>query len=198
MESTKDKILLEALKLFSCYGYEAVSVERIAGAVGIKAPSLYKHYKSKRDIFGSILARMEQLDAERAKAFGVPEGTVEQMPERYQTTQLRQLIAFSRAQFIYWTEDEFASCFRKMLMLEQFRNEEMSGLYHQYICSGPLGYVTDLFFSLGLADYKESAVEFFSPMFLLYSVYDSGKDKTEVKDLLDRHFAKMLQSFAEK
>ena len=42
-ENTKQRILMEALKLFSKEGYEAVSVEQIANAVGIKAPSLYKH-----------------------------------------------------------------------------------------------------------------------------------------------------------
>ena len=75
-------------------------------------------------------------------------------------TQIQQTIAFSNAQFIYWTEDEFASCFRKMLTLEQFRNGEMSRLYHQYICSIPLDYVSDLLFSLGFTDYRELAVEF--------------------------------------
>ena len=46
---TKHRILLEALRLFSQRGYDAVSVEQIAAAVGIKAPSLYKHYRSKQD-----------------------------------------------------------------------------------------------------------------------------------------------------
>lgn len=190
-ENTKQKIMIEALKLFSQYGYEAVSVDQIAKAVGIKAPSLYKHYKSKQNIFDSILAKMEQLDEERAKEFDVPEGTIEQMPEKYKTTQIHQAIAFSNAQFIYWTEDEFASCFRKMLILEQFRNEEMSRLYHQYICSAPLDYVSDLLFSLGFADYRELAVEFFAPMFLLYSIYDGSTNKEEIKKLLKNHFEKM-------
>lgn len=39
-EDTKQRILDEALRLFSQSGYDAVSVERIASAVGIKAPSL--------------------------------------------------------------------------------------------------------------------------------------------------------------
>ena len=46
--NTREKILLEALRLFSQRGYDAVSVEQIAQAVGIRAPSLYKHYKGKR------------------------------------------------------------------------------------------------------------------------------------------------------
>ena len=49
-EDTKQRILSESLRLFSENGYDAVSVAEIASAGGIKAPSLYKHYKSKRDI----------------------------------------------------------------------------------------------------------------------------------------------------
>ena len=45
---TKELILDAALKLFAKKGYEAVSVAEIADAVGVKAPSLYKHYKSKQ------------------------------------------------------------------------------------------------------------------------------------------------------
>ena len=48
---TKKKILDVALTLFSEKGYGNVYVSHIAEGVGIKAPSLYKHYKSKRDIF---------------------------------------------------------------------------------------------------------------------------------------------------
>ena len=41
---TKERILEEALSLFSKKGFKAVTVEEIAQKVGIKAPSLYKHY----------------------------------------------------------------------------------------------------------------------------------------------------------
>ena len=60
---TKQRILLEALRLFSQKGYDAVSVEQIADAVGIRAPSLYKHYKGKQDIFDAIFE-------ETAKRYG--------------------------------------------------------------------------------------------------------------------------------
>ena len=45
--STKEKILDAALTLFAENGYDGTSVEQIARFVGIKAPSLYKHYKGK-------------------------------------------------------------------------------------------------------------------------------------------------------
>ena len=57
--NTKQKIIENALILFSEKGYEAVTVANIAEAVGIKAPSLYKHFKSKQDIFESILMELQ-------------------------------------------------------------------------------------------------------------------------------------------
>ena len=130
-ESTKQKILTEAVKLFSKEGYEAVSVDQIAKAVEIKAPSLYKHYKSKRDIFDSILRFMEHKDREHALACSVPEGTAQAMPKAYERSSVEDLIAFSKQQFRYWTEDDFAASFRKMLTVEQYRSAEMGRLYHQ-------------------------------------------------------------------
>ena len=63
--TTKQKILNEALTLFAEKGYSAVYVGEIADAVGIKTPSLYKHYKSKQDIFNSCVEvfaeRMENI-----------------------------------------------------------------------------------------------------------------------------------------
>ncbi len=44
---TKEKILDEALTLFSEKGYANVFVADIAEAVGIKAPSFYKHCNHK-------------------------------------------------------------------------------------------------------------------------------------------------------
>lgn len=179
--TTKQRILTEAVKLFSKEGYEAVSVDQIAKAVGIKAPSLYKHYKNKRDIFDSILRVMEQRDEEHALACSLPQGTAEVMPEAYERSSTENLIAFSKQQFRDWTEDDFASSFRKMLTVEQFRSKEMNDLYHRYLGTGPLGYVTDLLGS------QTEALLFYGPMHLLYSVYDDADDKASVYTLLDAH-----------
>ena len=53
--STRDKILEEALTLFSENGYDGTGVEQIAERVGIKAPSLYKHFKGKEDILNALI-----------------------------------------------------------------------------------------------------------------------------------------------
>ena len=186
-ETTKYKILIEALKLFSKYGYEAVTVEQIADAVGIKAPSLYKHYKSKRDIFDCILRRMEELDEIRAKEYGMPENIMEGLSIKNTHASIESIRMYSEAQFLYWTEDEFASAFRKMLTIEQYKSEEMSDLYYQYISIGPLNYMSDIFGQItgNKEKGKMLAVEFYSPMFLCYSLYDAAKDSIEKQNVIN-------------
>lgn len=49
--STKERALSAALELFGSRGYDAVSMNDIAAAVGIRAPSLYKHFQSKEALF---------------------------------------------------------------------------------------------------------------------------------------------------
>ena len=110
---TKEKILLASLELFSKDGYEAVSVSMIADALGITKGALYKHYTNKRDIFDSILRRMEENDRSGAERFSLPVGIFDEMPESYRNTAIEQLVGFTMAQFIYWTEDPFASRFRR-------------------------------------------------------------------------------------
>ncbi|MBR0217920.1 MAG: TetR/AcrR family transcriptional regulator [Clostridia bacterium] len=186
MAGTKERILQTALRLFAASGYEAVSVSDIAGALNVTKGALYRHYQSKRDIFDSILARMEQRDAEQAQAHHLPEGTRQEMETAYEAAGLEEIISFSKAMFRYWTQDEFASLFRKMLTLEQYRSAEMGGLYQQYLVSGPLDYLTDLFSAHGLPQPREKAAACYGPMFLLYSVYDGAEDRESVTRLLDQ------------
>lgn len=185
MSDTKQNILLTALRLFAKDGYEAVSVSAIAGELGMTKGALYKHYKSKRDIFDSIIDRMRYRDTERAEEYDVPAGTLDEMPGEYSAASIVNIIEYAKAQFRYWTQDEFARCFRRMLALEQFRNEEMSALYQQYIAAGPLGYMTDLFESMQIANAAQNAAKFYGVMFFMYSVYDGADDKTAVIARLD-------------
>ena len=194
MGNTKEEILLAALHLFARDGYEAVSVSQIAGELGITKGALYRHYESKRDIFDHIVERMEQGDGEQAQEHDMPEDEKENMPEKYEEVSLEQIVAYSKAMFVYWTEDDFASSFRKMLTLEQFRNEEMQALYQQYLAAGPAGYVKDLFESIGIGDADTNATAFYAIMFLYYSLYDGTpeSDKEKVKEQLE----KALKEFA--
>ena len=63
--STRERIIEEALTLFAENGYDGTGVERIAERVGIKAPSLYKHFKGKEDILNAIIDEAESLKTKR-------------------------------------------------------------------------------------------------------------------------------------
>ena len=181
MGNRKEEILIVALHLFARDGYEAVSVSQIAGELDMTKGALYRHYKSKRDIFDCIVQRMEQQDSEQARQNEVPEESIENVPEEYQNVSVEDFVGYSKSMFEYWTEDDFASSFRKMLTLEQFRNEEMQNLYQQYLVSGPAEYVKDLFKNMEVKNPEEEAVKFYANMFFYYSVYDGATDKTKAK-----------------
>jgi AcrR family transcriptional regulator len=175
------RILSAALRLFARNGYEAVGVAAIAQAVGVKAPSLYKHFKGKRDIFDHILRLMEQKDAEEAAACSLPLLPPDAAPRgTYTRAAAATLVPFALRQFRRWTEDPFASDFRKLLALEQFRSPEMGALYQQYLGSGPLDYVAALLGS------RAEALAFYGPMHLLYSLYDASPGPAPLR-LLERH-----------
>lgn len=54
-KSRKQEILDAAARLFRKQGYQGTSLEAIAGAVGMKAPSLYNHINSKHDLLAELL-----------------------------------------------------------------------------------------------------------------------------------------------
>lgn len=192
---TKQRILSESLRLFSENGYDAVSVAEIASAVGIKAPSLYKHYKSKRDIFDSILKRMSEADG-----FYADENDMPNVDDDYDNVSLESIKTFSVAMFKHWTEDEFSACFRRMLSLERFKNSEMAELYKSYISSGPLDYMKEVFAGMNYSesDAGQLALSFYGPMFMLYTVYDESENKKEIVSQAEMHINEFIDDLREK
>ena len=193
MGNRKEEILIVALHLFARDGYEAVSVSQIAGELDMTKGALYRHYKSKRDIFDCIVQRMEQQDSEQARQNEVPEESIEKVPEEYQNVSVEDFVGYSKSMFEYWAEDDFASSFRKMLTLEQFRNEEMQNLYQQYLVSGPAEYVKDLFKNMEIKNPEETAVKFYANMFFYYSVYDGAADKAKAKCQFEQMLDKIVE-----
>ena len=193
MGNRKEEILIVALHLFARDGYEAVSVSQIAGELDMTKGALYRHYKSKRDIFDCIVQRMEQQDGEQARENEVPEESIEKTPEEYQNVSLDDFVEYSKSMFEYWTVDDFASSFRKMLTIEQFRSEEMQNLYQQYLVSGPTEYVKDLFDNMEIKNPEENAVKFYANMFFYYSMYDGSADKAKVKCQFEQMMNKMVE-----
>ena len=200
MCTTKEKILLTSLKLFAQDGYEAVSISKISGELGMAKSALYKHYKNKRDIFDSIINRMDELDYERAREYNMPDGNMDEIIKGYREISIDKIRIYTEAQFKHWTEEEFSSLFRRMLTLEQYRNQEMADLYQKYLVSGPIDYMTYLF--AGITGKKEEAkqlaIEFYGPIFLMYSLYDNKREEDDLAEMLKKHvdrFYKKMDSY---
>lgn len=100
--TTKERIIEEALTLFAEKGYQGTSVKNIADAVGIKDSSLYKHYKSKQEIFDTIVQEMSFRMERMSLDYGLPgEADMEEAAALYGGLSLEALLALSRDIFLF-------------------------------------------------------------------------------------------------
>lgn len=192
---TKARIAQAALALFAQNGYLGTSMSDIAQQLGITKGALYKHYSSKQEILDQIIQKMNDLDLERAQAYGMPENEADGFAEEYVNTPTEKIRTYSIAQFRHWTEETFSSQFRKMLTLEQYRDPKMAQLYQMYLATGPLEYMAAIFRKLTDSDAAamQMALEFYGPMYLLYSVYDAAEHKESVISMLETHIDQFIR-----
>ena len=115
--STKEKILDAALTLIAENGYDGTSVEQIASIVGIKAPSLYKHYKGKEDILNALIDSAE----ERYEVMFGSEKNIGKVPESRE-----EFIKVTMERISFTLRDPIIRKTRMLLVQEQFRNERIS------------------------------------------------------------------------
>ena len=201
-QSTKERILQTALRLFARDGYEAVSVSDIAGELGMTKGALYRHYRNKRDILDSIVARMVEIDAERSRAYHVPELPTDVPQESLRAVTMQDIRAFSLAQFDFWTENEFAARFRRLLTLEQYRSAEMADLHRSCLTAGPVAYMEGIFRALAergvmrAGDPKTLALEFYAPLWLLVCACDRPESRAEGRALLEAHIDRFIRETA--
>lgn len=196
--NTKERIWKEALTLFSQYGYEGVSVKQISNAVGIKDSSLYNHYKSKQDIFDTILLEVTKRIEEARNKLTITD--THEMADEYQKMELITLSTMCYNLFSFYLKDELVCKFRKMLTIEQYANSNVGRLFKEIFIDNVLNFETKLFakfiengFFKNIDPYI-MALHFYSPLFLLLFKCDSDeKSMIDIKELIDKH----VQSFAD-
>ena len=191
---TKQRILDEALTLFSEKGYANVFVGDIAERVGIKAPSLYKHYKSKKAIFDAIIDEMNRRFTEQAKAMQINGNDAAKDAGIYETLSEDQLLKLGREFFLYYLHDDYNRKFRKMLTLEQFHDKDLAKVYSKLYVDDPLSYQGMLFgFMVTAGVLKTENVQvmtlhFYAPIYFMLTVCDREPDReAEMLKLLDEH-----------
>ena len=74
-------------------------------------------------------------------------------------------------------------------MLEQYRDETMAALFQKYLVSGPVFYMETIFKGLTgkEAEARQLALDFYGPIFLMYSLYDAADGKKEIIKMLELH-----------
>ncbi len=192
--STKEKIIKEALVLFSIKGYSDVYVSDIAKAVGIKAPSLYKHFKSKKEIFEAIIDKLKSSYMEQTAILNINGTNAELDSDIYSNITEASLVEIGKGLFLYFLHDEYMQLFRKMLTLEQFHSNELSELYTANYFDNPLKYQENLFLLLisngRLKNEKAEimALQFYSPIYTLLTLCDRHPEREkEALIMLENH-----------
>ena len=201
-EDTKQRILACALKLFSERGYDAVGVGEIAAAVGIRAPSLYNHYPSKRAIFDAIVAETAaryERDTDRIHIHVQDVGR--DTPEFAAITE-DGLSARLRALFLYSLHDEIVRRFRRMMTIEQFRSPELAALYSGRYVDRIVAYHAAMFRSfatqgvLRAADPEALALLYVSPVITLLGLCDRQPEREpECLARLDAHVRLFFRTY---
>ena len=191
---TRQSILEEALRLFAIQGYEGTSVAAIAQAVGITAAALYKHYTNKQDIFDAILQEMKKRYEQYARAMGMDGVAAEKDAGLLMKINEEQLMDMGTGWFLYFLHDPYASQFRKMLTIEQYRNPQLAELYVKQHFDDPLSFqqtIFELAIQAGVmrpGDPRLMALHFYAPIFLYLNLCDSQPErKTEALDRIQTH-----------
>lgn len=192
--NTKKKILDEALTLFSEKGYANVFVADIAEAVGIKAPSLYKHYKSKQDIFNAILDEMKSSYDKQASMINMNGNNAQADAIVFSAVSEDDLVKMGMGLFMYFLHDDYVRKFRKMLTVEQFRNSELALLFTKQYADDPLSYQSAMFAMLSASGVLKAenpnvmALQFYAPMFMIITICDRHPEReAEFIPLVEQH-----------
>lgn len=203
--NAREKILSEALTLFSVKGYDPVSVRDIAYAVGIKESSLYNHFKNKQDIFDSIIEEYSnrwESYFHQANLTGDDKQIVvdDRTVEMYKKMTNKEFAAATGMIFDYYMTDEINVKLRKMLTIEQYRDDRIAQLFRKISFDDSIDFQAKLFEKLIFegcfikADPYVMAVEFFSPIFMIFYKYDH--DEKSIKEA-KRLFLKHINQFNE-
>lgn len=129
--TTKEKIMDVALHMFSERGYEAVSIRDICGEVGIKESTLYYHFKNKMDILDSLIAKFkEHIEGLLIHIDEMPSGKT----KRKNAGSTDIIDSYMMDSYLF---DPFCNLMIRLMMIEQFHNEEIRALYEKTMFTDP-------------------------------------------------------------
>ena len=135
-KDTKERILTAALEMFSQKGYDGTNIRELTSSLGLVKSALYRHFGSKEEIWNALL---DEMIAYYGARFGSPERLppVPDSPE--------ELVALTMGLVDFTIHDEKVVMTRKLLTIEQFRDDRARDLATKHFLTGLRDMFTPLF-----------------------------------------------------
>ena len=186
---TKERILAAALEMFSKNGYAGTNIRELSAALGLVKSGIYKHYESKEAIWNALLDQMIAY-------YGEHFGSSEHLP--HVPDSLEALTRLTMQMVNFTVRDERIVMTRKVLTLEQFRDDRARELATKHFLTGLTEIFTHIFAGMmdkGLIlrdDPAMLAFAYITPISALIHLCDREPGKTEDAivqiEAFSRHF----------
>ncbi len=191
-KDTTERILAAALRLFSENGYAGTNIRELTASLGMVKSSIYKHYESKEAIWNALL---DEMIAYYGARFGSPE----RLPPVPDT--LEGLVEMTLRLVDFTVHDENVMMTRKLLTIEQFRDERARDLATKHFLTGLKEMFTPIFAGMmdkGLLRRDDAAMLAFAysaPISALIHLCDREPEKTPeaIREIeaFSRHFIRV-------
>ena len=191
-KDTKERILAAALEMFSQNGYAGTNIRELTASLGLVKSSMYKHFESKEDIWNSLL---DEMIAYYDNHFGSPEH-LPPVPDS-----LDDLVAMTLRMVNFTVHDERIIMTRKLLTIEQFRDQRARDLATRHFLTGLKEMFTPVFAGMmdkGLLRCDDPAMLAFAytaPISALIRLCDREPEQTDEAiaqvEAFSRHFVKI-------
>lgn len=174
-KDTKERILTAALDMFSQNGYAGTNIRELTASLGLVKSSMYRHFESKEEIWNSLL---DEMIAYYDEQFGSPEH-LPPIPDS-----LDELVAMTMRMVNFTVHDEKIIKTRKLLMIEQFRDDRARKLATKHFLTGLEDIFTPVFQGMmdrGLLRQDDPAMVAFAytaPISSLIHLCDREPEKT--------------------
>lgn len=190
-KGTKERILDEALRQFSQKGYDGTNIRELTASLGLVKSSMYKHFGSKEDIWNALLDEMIAYYNEHF-------GSAENLPPVPDS--LDGLVSMTMQMVNFTIHDERVVMTRKLLTIEQFRDERARKLATKHFLTGLTEMFTHIFEGmidrklLQSDDPKMLAFAYIAPISALIHLCDREPEKEDNTlsqiESFSRHFIK--------
>lgn len=188
-KDTKERILATALDLFSQNGYAGTNIRELTASLGMVKSSIYKHFESKEEIWNALL---DEMIAYYDAHFGSPE-RLPPVPNS-----LEGLVEMTMRLVDFTVHDEKIVMTRKLLTIEQFRDDRARDLATKHFLTGLRDMFTPIFAGMmdrGLLrrdDPAMLALAYIAPISALIHLCDREPEKTgeamTQAEAFSRHF----------